>query len=139
MRCDTYEFQINTHGCALYDLTHSVKKWLSQLNISTGQITIFCPHTSCSLTIQENADPDVQKDLINFFRQLVPENEPWYRHVLEGPDDMPAHIKSSLTDISLTIPILNGHLALGTWQAIYLFEHRTQPHHRRLILSYMGS
>jgi secondary thiamine-phosphate synthase enzyme len=98
-----------------------------QAGVDTGLVTVFCRHTSASLTIQENADPDVQADLNEFFRRLVPENMGWLRHTIEGPDDMPAHIKSALTDVSLSIPVMAGRMVLGTWQGIYLFEHRAAP------------
>ena len=103
-----------------------------------GQVTLFCRHTSASLTIQENADPDVQVDLVSFFNRLVPEGVSWFQHTDEGPDDMPAHIKGSLTDVSLTIPVANGQMTLGTWQGIYLFEHRRRPHRREVVLHFIG-
>jgi len=106
--------------------------------VETGLLTVFCRHTSASLTIQENADPDVLEDLQTFFTRLVREDPSLYRHTDEGPDDMPAHIRSALTDVQLSIPVFGGRLALGTWQAIYLFEHRTQPHTRGLVLHLLG-
>jgi secondary thiamine-phosphate synthase enzyme len=105
-----------------------------QAGVDTGLVTVFCRHTSASLTIQENADPDVCADLDEFFRRLVPENMGWLRHTIEGPDDMPAHIKAALTDVSLSIPVMAGRMVLGTWQGIYLFEHRAAPHVRNVVL-----
>ncbi|MDX1736990.1 MAG: secondary thiamine-phosphate synthase enzyme YjbQ [Alphaproteobacteria bacterium] len=131
--------QITTNGQDLYEFTSAIQSWLSEVDADQGQLTIFCRHTSASLTIQENADPDVKTDMVNFFKRNVPENEPWYRHVCEGPDDMPAHIKSALTDVSLTIPVDKGRACLGTWQGVYLFEHRHQPHRRNVTLHYLGS
>ena len=111
---------------------------MASLNIQTGLLTVFVQHTSASLTIQENADPDVVRDLADYFERLAPENDPRYRHRDEGPDDMPAHIRSALTQTSLTIPVVNGRMALGTWQGIYLFEHRAAPHRRSVVLHLMG-
>lgn len=128
--------KIPTSGSGLYEFTDDVTRWVDQQTRSSGLLTLFCQHTSCSLLIQENADPDVQTDLNNFFRRLVPPaddpSQSWIIHRAEGPDDMPAHIKAALTQTSLSIPIINGHLALGTWQGIYLFEHRDRPHTRRI-------
>ena len=124
---------LQTTGAGLYEFTNDVTRFVEECEIETGLMTLFCQHTSASLTIQENADPDVCHDLNLFFRQIVPENEPWYRHRSEGSDDMPAHIKSALTDVSLSIPVINNRLALGTWQGIYLFEHRHAPHLRSII------
>ncbi len=132
------EFTLSTSGQGLYEFTQSLENWLQKCQVEMGQVTVFCRHTSCSLTIQENADPDVQTDLNNFFRKLAPENESWYRHTAEGPDDMPAHIKSALTDVSLTIPVNNGRSSLGTWQGVYLFEHRHAPHQRNIVFHYLG-
>ena len=130
---------VATRGRGLYEVTGEVAGWLSSQGIETGLLTVFCRHTSASLVIQENADPDVQRDLDGFFRRLVREDEPWYRHTMEGADDMPAHIKGALTDVSLGIPVAGGRMVLGTWQGIYLFEHRTRPHGRRLVLHLMGT
>ncbi len=128
---------LSTSGSGLYEFTSEVLSFVSGQRQSTALLTLFCQHTSCSLTIQENADPDVQRDLNEFFARLVPAgddpNMSWLRHQAEGPDDMPAHIKSALTQTSLSIPIMNGQPALGTWQGIYLFEHRTAPHTRKVI------
>ncbi|MBL6958032.1 MAG: YjbQ family protein, partial [Rhodospirillales bacterium] len=129
---------IETRGQGLYEVTGEVAGWAARQGITTGQLTIFCQHTSASLTIQENADSDVQRDLETFFQRLVKEDPSLYRHTVEGPDDMPAHIRSALTDVTLTLPVSGGRPALGTWQGIYLFEHRTQPHRRRLVLHLSG-
>lgn len=132
------EAEIGTIGQGLYEFTQNVLQTVEASGIQSGQITIFCRHTSCSLTIQENADPDVKRDLQEFFSRLVPENLPYFVHTLEGPDDMPAHVKSALTQVTLTIPILNGAPLLGTWQGIYLFEHRRADHRRNIVMHVMG-
>ena len=129
---------VGTRGQGLYEVTGQVLGWVEKQNIGTGLLTVFCRHTSASLTIQENADPDVQHDLETFFRRLVPDNPAHYRHSSEGIDDMPAHIKGALTDAQLSIPVAGGSPVLGTWQGIYLFEHRLRPHSRRLVLHLMG-
>ncbi len=130
--------EIATRGAGLYEFTRAAEKFTLRSGVAEGLLTLFCRHTSASLTIQENADPDVQRDLNEFFRRLVRENEPWYRHVLEGADDMPAHIKSALTDVSLSIPVSAGRPMLGTWQGVYLFEHRARPHTRQVVAHVMG-
>lgn len=130
--------QIETAGAGLYEITRHVTSLVDNSGIETGQATVFCRHTSASLTIQENADPDVKIDLAEFFSRLVPENMDWLRHTIEGPDDMPAHIKSALTDVSLTIPVSGGAMVLGTWQGIYLFEHRSRPHRREIVVHLVG-
>lgn len=137
MICDTI-LTIETRGKGLYPFTRSVEDWVAKQPISQGLVTVFVQHTSCSLVIQENADPDVTLDLRDFFERLVPEDEEGYRHTAEGPDDMTSHIRSTLTHTSLTIPLVSGRLALGTWQGLYLFEHRSHPHHRRVVLQFMG-
>lgn len=129
---------VATSGQGLTDITAEIQGWLRGTGIATGLLTLFIQHTSASLTIQENADPDVQRDLAAFFKRLVAEDPRLYRHVEEGADDMPAHIRASLTDISLTIPIVGGRMALGTWQGVYVFEHRASPHRRRVVLHAMG-
>ncbi|WP_289043576.1 secondary thiamine-phosphate synthase enzyme YjbQ [uncultured Aliiroseovarius sp.] len=130
------EFRISTHGPGLFEFTHDVTGWLSKQGAQDGLLTLFVRHTSCSLLIQENADPEVQTDLQNFFHRLVPPtSDPsmsFLTHTYEGPDDMPAHIKASLLPVNLSIPVQSGRLALGTWQGIYLFEHRDAPHTRQL-------
>ncbi|MCH9051507.1 MAG: YjbQ family protein [Proteobacteria bacterium] len=129
---------VGTRGQGLHEVTAEIADWVSRQDIGTGLLTVFCRHTSASLTIQENADTDVQRDLEAFFKRLVKEDPSLYRHTTEGPDDMPAHIRSALTDVSLAIPVSGGRLGLGTWQGIYLFEHRARPHQRRLILHLAG-
>ena len=130
-------FEISTTGPGLYELTAVVASFVRSEQVETGLLTLFCQHTSCSLVIQENADPDVQRDLNAFFQRLVPDaNDPsmtYLVHRAEGADDMPAHIKAALTQTSLSIPIRQGQMALGTWQGTYLFEHRDRPHTRRIV------
>jgi secondary thiamine-phosphate synthase enzyme len=132
-----HRLTVATNGKGLIDVTNKVSRWVKAQAIQTGLLTIWCRHTSASLLVQENADPDVRSDLEAFFRQLVPEHA-GYQHEDEGPDDMPAHIRSALTQTQLTIPVDEGGLVLGTWQAIYLFEHRTAPHRRELVLHLIG-
>jgi secondary thiamine-phosphate synthase enzyme len=132
------DLKISTRGKGLYDVTREVRRWTTGQKIDSGLLTIFIQHTSASLTIQENADPDVRRDLSEFFERLVPENTPWFRHTTEGSDDMPSHIRSTLTSAQLSIPIQNGDVALGMWQAIYVFEHRTEPQVRHLLLHLIG-
>lgn len=139
LRQEQTRLLIDTMGQNLYEFTPALTNFVANSGIETGQVTAYCRHSSASLTIQENADPDVQRDLVEWFRRQVRENEPWYRHVIEGPDDMPAHIKSALTDVSITIPVMDGLPALGTWQGIYLFEHRRAPHQRQIILHMIGA
>ena len=134
----THSIQIATRGKGFYPFTRDVAQWVSSLNIRTGLLTLFVQHTSASLTIQENADPDVVRDLADYFERLAPENDPRYRHQDEGPDDMPAHIRTVLTQTSLSIPVVHGRMALGTWQGIYLFEHRKAPHRRSVVLHLIG-
>ena len=128
---------IHTRGAGLYEFTDDVVQFVREAGIQQGLLTLFVQHTSCSLCIQENADPDVRRDLEEFFRRLVPRSDDptmhWLRHTTEGPDDMPAHIKAALTAVSLSIPITGGRPALGTWQGIYLFEHRDGAHGRRVV------
>jgi len=131
-------FSIDTHGQGLYEFTAPVVRWVRESGITTGLLVLYCRHTSASLVIQENADPDVMRDMQEFFRRLVREGEPWYRHVMEGPDDMPAHIRSALTDVSLSIPVSGGRPVLGTWQGIFLFEHRARPHARQVVAHLTG-
>lgn len=129
---------INTSGQGLYEFTTDIVNFCRSSNVSVGILTLYCRHTSASLTIQENADPDVILDLNEYFGRLVPENTPWFRHTAEGPDDMPAHIRSALTDVSLSIPVTGGRPALGTWQGVYLFEHRSRPHTRQVVVHLSG-
>ena len=133
MKHEIKTLKIKTNGQGLYEFTQQIIKWLNKKKIAVGLLTIYITHTSCSLLIQENADDDVKKDLLNFFTQIAPENSN-YIHNSEGPDDMPAHIKSALTQTNLSIPIENYKLALGTWQGIYLFEHRKITHKREIKL-----
>lgn len=138
MKQSQSHIEITTSGQKQYEITHQVASFVLESGIRTGQVTVYCRHTSASLTIQENADPDVQVDLGEFFARLVPEGMDWLRHTSEGPDDMPAHIKAALTDVSLTIPIADGSMVLGTWQGIYLFEHRHRAHRRQIVLQAIG-
>ena len=128
---------VRTSGPGLYEFTDDVARFVRQSGVEQGLLTLFVQHTSCSLCIQENADPDVRHDLEEFFRRLVPSSDDpsmrWVAHTTEGPDDMPAHIKAALTAVSLSIPVTGGRPALGTWQGIYLFEHRDRPHARRVV------
>jgi secondary thiamine-phosphate synthase enzyme len=130
----THQLHIATHGQGLYEFTREIDAWVRAEHGQTGLLTVFCQHTSASLVIQENADPDVVADLADFFTRLVPEDTRLYRHTAEGPDDMTSHIRAALTQTYLSIPIRNAKLALGTWQGVYLFEHRAQPHRRSVIL-----
>ncbi len=132
------DFAVRTQGKGLYEFTHEVVSWVRDQHLSTGLLTLFCRHTSASLVIQENADPDVQTDLANAFDRLAPEDRRLYVHTMEGPDDMPAHIRSALTGVQLSIPLIAGRLALGTWQGIYLFEHRASPHRRTIAAHLLG-
>jgi secondary thiamine-phosphate synthase enzyme len=131
-----------TRRQGLYEITERVASFVDEAGVETGLLTVFVRHTSCSLLIQENADPDVRRDLEQFFRRLVPPSDDpsmrWVVHTTEGPDDMPAHIKAALTAVSLSIPVTQGRLALGTWQGIYLFEHRDSPHRREIVLHLSG-
>jgi secondary thiamine-phosphate synthase enzyme len=128
---------VRTSGPGLYEFTGQVNSFVRESGIEQGLLTLFVQHTSCSLCVQENADPDVRRDLEEFFRRLVPSTDDpsmdWVAHTAEGPDDMPAHIKAALNAVSLSIPVSSGRLALGTWQGIYLFEHRDRPHARRVV------
>ena len=138
MRQATHRLTVSTPGQGLHDITREVQQWCRHQGIHTGLLTIFLQHTSASLTVQENADPDVIADLNDFFRRLVSEDTRLYRHTVEGPDDMPAHIRAALTMTQLSIPVLDGDPALGTWQGIYVFEHRTRPHRRNVLLYLSG-
>jgi len=129
---------VPTRGQGLVEVTGPIARWAREQNIAIGLLTIFCQHTSASLLIQENADPDVRSDLLSFFRKLAPEGRGLYVHEDEGADDMPAHIRAALTQTQLSIAIENGRMLLGTWQGIYLFEHRAAPHERKLVLHLIG-
>ena len=129
---------LSTRGAGLYEFTHEAEAFVRKSGLEEGLLTVFVRHTSCSLLIQENADPDVRRDLDQFFKRLVPPStDPsmrWITHTAEGPDDMPAHIKAALTQVSIGIPLSGGRLMLGTWQGLYLFEHRDRPHRREIVL-----
>jgi len=129
---------VRTRGQGLSEVTRDVDDWVRQTGIEAGLLTVFIQHTSASLTIQENADPDVQRDLEIFFKRLVKEDPSLYFHTMEGPDDMPAHIRSALTDVSVSIPVSGGRPALGTWQGLYVFEHRAHSHTRRVVCHLVG-
>ncbi len=137
MRQAIHHLAVETHAAGLLEITHEVVGWVAQQAMGTGLLTIFCRHTSASLLIQENADPDVRSDLLAFFRRIAPEGAN-YVHDAEGPDDMPAHIKSALTQTQLAVPVNAGRPVLGTWQGIYLFEHRAAPHRREIVLHLIG-
>jgi secondary thiamine-phosphate synthase enzyme len=129
---------VQTRGQGLYEFTGDVAAFVRDAAVEEGLLTVFVRHTSCSLLIQENADPDERRDLDQFFRRLVPPSDDpsmrWIVHTMEGPDDMPAHIKAALTQVSIGVPVVGGRLALGTWQGLYLFEHRDRPHRREIVL-----
>jgi secondary thiamine-phosphate synthase enzyme len=130
--------EVATRGKALYPLTREVAKWVAQTGARDGLLTLFVQHTSASLVIQENADHDVVLDLADFFERLVPEDDSRYRHTTEGSDDMPAHIRAALTQTHLSIPVAEGRMMLGIWQGIYLFEHRSGPQRRSVVLQLMA-
>ena len=138
MRQASTALEIQTSGQRLYEITREVARWVTDQAIYDGLLTLFCRHTSASLLIQENAAPEVKADIIAFFGRIAPEDRNLYEHDDEGPDDMPAHLKTALTQVSMTIPLVNGRLVLGTWQGIYLFEHRRQPHLRSVVLHLLG-
>ena len=138
MRQKQEVIRVATRGQGLYEITAEVARFVRDSGIATGLLTLFIRHTSASLVIQENADPDVMRDLAEFYARLVEEGAPWYRHVMEGPDDMPAHIRSSLTDVSLSIPVAAGRPVLGTWQGVFVFEHRRRPHDRQVVAHIIG-
>lgn len=138
MKQAVHRIEIRTRGKGFTDFTRQVESWVQQAGITDGLLTVFCQHTSASLLIQENADPDVVRDLTDYFERIAPENDPNYRHTIEGSDDMPAHIKTALTSTSLSVPVIGGEMALGTWQGIYLFEHRSAPHRRTIALHILG-
>lgn len=131
-------FTVRTHGKGTTEITREVAGIVSGSGVRNGTVTIFVRHTSASLVIMENADPSARRDLEMFFDKLVPENTPWFIHTQEGPDDMPSHIRMALTRTSEVIPVMDGRLALGTWQGVYLFEHRRDPHRREIVVSVIG-
>jgi len=129
---------VSTRGQGLTEITRDLRDFLARLDAADGLLTVFCRHTSASLLIQENADPDVRADLETFFARIAPESTSLYVHNAEGPDDMPAHIRSALTQVQLSIPVDAGRMVLGTWQGVYLFEHRHAPHRREVVLHFLG-
>ncbi len=133
-----HELTIATRVRGLVEFTNEVEKWIAENHFRDGLLTLHLRHTSASLLIQENADPDVRRDLEAFFKRLAPDGDPLFIHTTEGDDDMPAHIRTALTAVNLSIPVRGGRLALGTWQGIYLWEHRTHPHSRRVALHFIG-
>lgn len=133
-----HELTLTTRGRGLYEFTSDVSAWLARQGFQQGLLTLHLRHTSASLLIQENADPDVRADLDRFFARLVPDGDPLFEHTCEGADDMPAHIRTALTTVNLSIPMNGGRLALGTWQGIYLWEHRHAPHARKVALHFLG-
>ena len=138
LRQATGEFKISTRGRGFYEFTHKAADWAAEQRIAAGLLTLHLRHTSASLLIQENADPDVRRDLESFFARLAPDGDPLFVHTTEGDDDMPAHIRTALTAVNLSIPIAGGRLALGTWQGIYLWEHRRAPHTRLVAAHIIG-
>lgn len=138
MRQEFFNLELSTNGQSLYEFTSQTNKWIKDNEFNNGIINISIQHTSASLIIQENADPDVQSDLVNFFNKLVPMDNSLYIHTTEGKDDMPAHIKSALTNNQISLSVKNNELLLGTWQGLYLFEHRIEKQKRLIILHYLG-
>jgi secondary thiamine-phosphate synthase enzyme len=134
----TTTIEISTRAPGLYEFTHDLNRFIAESGVKNGLVTAFCRHTSASLLIQENADDDVKTDLLGFFRRLAPEGMDWIVHRTEGPDDMPAHVRAALTQTSIGIPVADGDPVLGTWQGIYLFEHRARPHRRQVVLHVIG-
>jgi secondary thiamine-phosphate synthase enzyme len=138
MRQALHHLRVSTSGRGLVDISAPVGRWLAEQRIGTGLLTVFCRHTSASLLIQENADPDVRRDLQAFLERIAPEAPGRYAHETEGPDDMPAHIRAALTQTQLTIPVAEGRMVLGTWQGLYVFEHRRAPQRREVVLHLIG-
>lgn len=138
LRHAQHELTLRTRGRGLYDFTDEVVSWISRNGFKMGLVILHLQHTSASLLIQENADPDVRADLERFFARLVPDGDLLFEHTCEGADDMPAHVRTALTAVNLNIPVSNGRLALGTWQGIYLWEHRRAPHSRRVVIHFTG-
>jgi secondary thiamine-phosphate synthase enzyme len=138
MKIENHRIEIASRGKGTYEITEQVAALVARSGIREGQVTIMVRHTSASLVIMENADPEARHDLAEFFERLVPENTPWFTHTYEGPDDMPSHIRMALTRTSEVIPIMNGRMTLGTWQGLFLFEHRRAPHTRQVVVSVMG-
>ena len=138
MRQEFLNYQINTNGQQLYEFTSEIIQWVNKNKFKNGILNLNIQHTSASLIVQENADPDVQTDLVNYFNKLVPMDKSLYIHTTEGKDDMPAHIKSSLTNNQITLSIKNSEIILGTWQGLYLFEHRLDPQIRKILFHFLG-
>ena len=138
MKQEFFNYKINTNGQKLYEFTNEIKNWIKENQFKNGILNLNIQHTSASLIVQENADPDVQTDLINYFDKLAPMDNSLYIHTTEGKDDMPAHIKSSLTNNQITLSIKSGEIILGTWQGIYLFEHRLAPQLRKILFHFLG-
>ncbi len=138
LRQSTHEIIISTRGRGFTEVTHEVTERVREAGLQTGLATLHLRHTSASLLVQENADPEVRRDLERFVSRLAPDGDPLFQHTAEGDDDMPAHIRTALTTVNLSVPIVRGELALGTWQGIYLWEHRTAPHRRHLVVHLFG-
>jgi len=138
LRQSFHELTIATRGRGFYEFTREVERWVAENRFRDGLLTLHLRHTSASLLIQENADPDVRRDLEAFFHRLAPDGDPLFVHTTEGDDDMPAHVRTALTAVNLSIPVRGGQPVLGTWQGIYLWEHRTRPHSRRVVLHFVG-
>ena len=138
LRQTSHEFVVRTRGRGLYEFTRDVSAWIANSGLTTGLLTLHLRHTSASLLIQENADPDVRRDLDAFFNRLVPDGDALFVHTAEGDDDMPAHIRTALTAVNLSIPVREGRMALGTWQGIYLWEHRQSSHTRKIAVHFIG-
>ena len=138
LRQQFHELTIATRGRDLYEFTREIERWIGENKFKDGLVTLHLRHTSASLLIQENADPDVQRDLEAFFKRLVPDGDRLFVHTTEGDDDMPAHMRTALTTVNLSVPVRRGQLALGTWQGIYLWEHRIRPHSRSVTLHFIG-
>ena len=138
MKQEFFEFKINTNGQNLYDFTNQLNDWIKKKEFKNGILNLSIQHTSASLIVQENADPDVQADLISYFNKLVPMDSSLYTHTVEGKDDMPAHIKSSLTNNQISLSVRDGDIVLGTWQGLYLFEHRLERQSRKIVFHFLG-
>ncbi len=139
MIAETGQFVVGTNGKGTYEITREVEATVRQSGVSDGMVTVFVKHTSASLVIMENADPSARRDLEEYFERLVPEDTPYFIHTMEGPDDMPSHIRMALTRTSEVIPVVDGRMALGTWQGIFLFEHRRARHSRNIVVSVVGN
>lgn len=138
MKLAQKELIVTTRGRGFVEITAEARQFVEKSGVRDGLLTVFLRHTSASLLIQENADPEVRRDLERFFTRLIPDGDPLFRHTCEGPDDMPAHVRTAITSVSLGIPVVGGELALGTWQGIHLWEHRHEPHRRAVVFQVMG-